>query len=208
MVPVNQHRTDRRNILRLVVSLAAAVAVLPALVGHDAPAPARANEAAWEALRAGGRVALIRHALAPGTGDPPGFTLEDCATQRNLSDEGRAQAARLGEAFRANGVTVDRVLTSGWCRCVETAVLAFGAAEVWPPLHSFFQDSSSEPAQTAEVGAAVAAWAGPGTLIMVTHQVNVTALTGIVPGSGEVIVLEPAPDQSAGFVVVGRLTIP
>jgi phosphohistidine phosphatase SixA len=200
---------DRRTILRLVASLVAAAAMLPP-IGHDASAPAQANEAeaAWGALRAGGKLVLIRHALAPGTGDPPGFVLEDCATQRNLSDEGRAQAARIGEAFRANGVAVDRVLSSGWCRCSETAVLAFGAVEVWPPLHSFFQDSSSGPAQTAEVGAAVAAWAGPGTLVMVTHQVNITALTGVFPGSGEVIALEPAPDQSAGFAIVGRLTIP
>jgi phosphohistidine phosphatase SixA len=205
---VNDHRLSRQTILRLGVSLVAAVAVLLSLVAHEPPAPARANETAWEALRAGATVALIRHALAPGTGDPPGVTLEDCATQRNLSDEGRAQAARLGEAFRANGVAVDRVLSSGWCRCVETAVLAFGGAEVWPPLHSFFQDGSTGPAQTAEVGTAAVAWAGPGTLVMVTHQVNITALTGVVPGSGEVVVLEPAPDRPAGFAIVGRLAIP
>jgi phosphohistidine phosphatase SixA len=204
---MNDGRPDRRIILRLVASLVAAVAMLP-LVGHDASAPAWANEATWEALRAGGKVALIRHALAPGTGDPPGFVLEDCATQRNLSDEGRAQAARLGEAFRADGVAVDRVLSSGWCRCIETAALAFGAAEVWPPLHSFFQDSSTGPAQTAETRAAAAAWTGPSTLVLVTHQVNITALTGSVPGSGEVIVLEPAPSRSDGFTVAGRLTIP
>ncbi len=76
------------------------------------------------------------------------------------------------------------------------------------PLHSFFRDGSTGPAQTAEVRAAMAAWAGPGTLVMVTHQVNITALSGVLPGSGEVIVLEPAPDQPAGFAVVGRLTIP
>jgi phosphohistidine phosphatase SixA len=153
-----------------------------------------------------GKVALIRHALAPGTGDPPGFALEDCATQRNLSDEGRAQAARLGEAFRANGV-VDRVLSSGWCRCIETAVLAFGTAEVWAPLHSFFQDSSTGPAQTAEVPAAVATWTGPGALVLVTHQVNITALTGIFPGSSEVIVLGPASDRPTGLAIEGRIAI-
>jgi phosphohistidine phosphatase SixA len=133
--------------------------------------------------------------------------LEDCATQRNLSDEGRAQAVRIGEAFRTNGVAVDQVLSSGWCRCIDTAVLAFETAEVWPPLHSFFGDAGTEPTQTAETRARVAAWTGPGTLVMVTHQVNITALSGIFPDSGEVIVLAPAPDQPAGFVVVGRMTV-
>lgn len=205
---MNDRRPHRRSILRHIASLMVGVALLPPLLGRDAVAGASANADAWEALRAGEHVVLVRHALAPGTGDPPGFVLEDCATQRNLSDEGRAQAARLGEAFRANGVAVDRVLSSGWCRCVETATLAFGAAEVWPPLHSFFGDASTETAQTAETRAAVATWAGPGTLVLVTHQVNITALTGVFPASGEVIVLAPAPARSDGFTLVGRLTIP
>ena len=182
-------------------------AVLFTGLGHPRATPAQAEEAAWGALRAGSKVVLIRHALAPGTGDPPGYVLEDCATQRNLSAEGRAQSARIGEAFRAEGVAVDRVLSSGWCRCIETAVLAFGAAEVWPPLHSFFQESSTGPSQTAEARAAVAAWSGPGTLVLVTHQVNITALTEMFPKSGEVIVLEPAPDRPAGFTVTGRIVI-
>jgi phosphohistidine phosphatase SixA len=206
MVNRERYRRDRRSLVRLAAVLIVAVALSP-VVGHGTAAPAPATEAAWEALRAGGTVALIRHALAPGTGDPPGFALGDCATQRNLSDEGRAQAARLGEAFRAHGVAVDRVLSSGWCRCLDTALLAFGAAEVWPPLHSFFGDPGTEPARTAEARAGVASWTGPGTLVLVTHQVNITALTGIVPESGEVIALVPAPDQPAGFVVAGRITI-
>jgi phosphohistidine phosphatase SixA len=199
-------RFDRRAMIVHATGLIVATALLP-IVGHREAAAARADDPAWEALRAGGKVALIRHALAPGTGDPAGFVLEDCATQRNLSDEGRAQAARIGEAFRANGVAVERVLSSGWCRCVDTATLAFGAAEVWPPLHSFFRDAATEPAQTAEARARVAAWTGPGTLVMVTHQVNITALTGIFPDSSEVVVLTPAPDQPAGLVVDGRIPL-
>jgi hypothetical protein len=176
MVNRERYRRDRRSLVRLAAVLIVAVALSP-VVGHGTAAPAPATEAAWDALRAGGTVALIRHALAPGTGDPPGFALGDCATQRNLSDEGRAQAARLGEA------------------------------EVWPPLHSFFGDPGTEPARTAEARAGVASWTGPGTLVLVTHQVNITALTGIVPESGEVIALVPAPDQPAGFVVAGRITV-
>jgi phosphohistidine phosphatase SixA len=176
-------------------------------VSTSAAAPAHQDSAVWEALRTGGKVALIRHALAPGTGDPPNFVLDDCSTQRNLSEEGRAQARRLGEAFREHGVTVDRVLSSGWCRCIETAALAFGAGEAWPPLNSFFSDASTAPAQTEEARARIAAWQGPGTLVMVTHQVNITALTGIVPTSGEIIVLAPEPSAGAGFLVLGRIEI-
>ena len=197
---------DRCSVVRFAAVLIIATA-LHSAGGHGTAAPAPATEAAWDALWGGGKVALIRHALAPGTGDPPGFVLEDCATQRNLSDEGRAQATRIGEAFRTNGVPVDQVLSSGWCRCIDTASLAFGAAEVWPPLHSFFGDTGSEPTQTAETRARAATWAGPGTLVLITHQVNITALTGIFPDSGEVIVLAPVPELPAGFAVVGRIAI-
>ena len=195
-----------QGVARLLVLLISAGLALA--VGHGRADRAAANEAAWETLRAGGSVAMMRHAQAPGVGDPANFSLDDCATQRNLSGAGRAQAARIGDAFRANGVAVDLVLTSGWCRCVDTARLAFGAAEVWPALHSFFRDSTTERVQIEETRAGVAAWTGPGTLVLVTHQVNVTALTGIFPAEGEVIVLTPAPDRPAGFVVAGRVAIP
>jgi phosphohistidine phosphatase SixA len=165
--------------------------------------PASASEPAWEALRAGGTVALIRHARAPGTGDPPGFRLADCSTQRNLSDEGRAQARRLGEALRGRGVTIARALSSRWCRSLDTARLAFGdATEPFPPLDSFFGDRQTEPEQTRAVRAAIAGWQGPGVLALVSHQVNITALTGVFPAEGEVVVLRPKAD---GFDVVGRI---
>jgi phosphohistidine phosphatase SixA len=205
-IDMRHHWLDHPLIRRVAAIVTLAVLLFAGLSDTRA-APARADEVAWDALRAGGKVVLIRHALAPGTGDPPGFVLENCATQRNLSAEGRAQAARIGEAFRANGVPVDRVLSSGWCRCIETAALAFGTADVWPPLHSFFQDSSTSRAQTAETRAAVAAWSGPGTLVLVTHQVNITALTDIFPESGELIVLQPAQDRPAGFTITGRIAI-
>lgn len=176
-----------------------------ALSGTARRAAAHADEGAWRALAAGGNVALIRHAMAPGLGDPATFVLDDCSTQRNLSAEGQEQAVRLGEAFRANGVVVEQVLSSGWCRCLDTATLAFGTAEVWPPLHSFFRDASTDRAQTQEVRERVATWTGSGTLALVTHQVNITALTTVFPSSGEVVVL--APDGVGGFTVVGRTTV-
>ncbi len=106
--------------------------------------PAAADEAAaWAALRAGGHVALMRHASTePGLGDPPGYKLDDCATQRNLSAQGREEARRIGERLRKEGVVVEKVYTSPWCRCRDTALEAFGKADDWEALSSFFDDRS------------------------------------------------------------------
>jgi phosphohistidine phosphatase SixA len=177
-------------------------ALLLILLASAGPAPA--SDAAWEALRQGGAVALLRHARAPGTGDPPGFRLEDCATQRNLSAEGREQARRIGEAFRERGLRVARVLSSRWCRALDTARLGFGdAAEPFPSLDSFFGDRATEAAQTRAIRDLVSGWRGEGGILaLVTHQVNVTALTGLFPSEGEVLVLRPKGD---GFEVVGRV---
>ena len=162
--------------------------------------PAPASEAAWQALREGGAVALFRHARAPGTGDPQGFRLEDCATQRNLSAEGREQARGIGDQFKAQRVPVVRVLSSRWCR------LAFGAlAEPFPPLDSFFSEREGREAQTRAVRELVEGWRSEGVLALVTHQVNITALTGIFPAEGEVVVLRPK--AGAGFEIVGRIAL-
>ena len=159
----------------------------------------------WDTLRAGA-VALFRHANAPGTGDPPGFRLNDCATQRNLGDTGRNQAVAIGTRFRAERVTVTQVLTSQWCRAIDTAEIAFpGLPRPDPVFNSFFDDRTPEPAQTAAAKARIAGWTGPGTLVIITHQVNITALTGIVPSEAEGLVLQPAP---SGFVLRGRLPFP
>lgn len=168
---------------------------------------ALAADTVWDALRAGGAVVLLRHAqTTPGVGDPPGFRLEDCATQRNLSDAGRAQARRLGDAFRARGIVVTQVLSSGWCRCLETAKLAFGQVERWPAVDSFFEAPVGEPAQSAAVRKRVSEHHGSNPLILVTHQVNITALTGLAPAQGEMVVLRPVPGK--GFTIVGRAQVP
>ena len=176
--------------------------LLPLVLLMLAAIPTRAEEAAaWAALRQGGHIALMRHAVTvPGVGDPPGFRLDDCATQRLLSEAGREQARRIGAALRDNGVKAGRVLTSAWCRCVDTAdLMAVGPVEVFEPLNSFFANSDAEPRRTAEVKDLIRAWNGPGTLVLVTHQVNVTAITGIYPATGEFVVLRP--DGSS----IGRL---
>jgi hypothetical protein len=166
-------------------------------------APGAADEAAaWSALR-GGAIVLFRHAYAPGGGDPAGMRLGDCATQRNLDATGRAQAMRIGEALRAEGVPIGAVLTSEWCRTRETAELAFpGQARPEPIFNSFFADRRTGPAQTEAARALLLGWGGPGTLFVSTHQVNITGLTRIVPASGEGIVLQR---QGGELVVVGRI---
>ena len=167
-------------------------------------AHAAASGEIWDLLKDGTHVALFRHAsTVPGLGDPPGFRVDDCTTQRNLSAAGREESRRIGEAFRRHGVPVGRVLSSRWCRCLDTARLAFGRVESWPPLDSFFEDRSRESGQTAAVRALLAEPVTGGTLVLVTHQVNITALTGIVPAAGEMVVLSRRPD--GGVSVVGRV---
>jgi phosphohistidine phosphatase SixA len=185
---------------RLVVGFSVLAVVLAAGVS----CPAWAADAVWDALRGGGKVVVLRHASTePGLGDPPGFRLDDCTTQRNLSEAGRAEARRIGAAFVRRAVLVTRVLSSRWCRCVETARLAFGRVEPWASLDSFFDDRSREPQQTRAVRALIAEPFTGGNLILVTHQVNITALTGIVPGTGEMVVLNPEP--GGRVTIVGRL---
>jgi hypothetical protein len=177
--------------------------LLPILILAGLPGAAMAaDDPGWQALRRDG-IVLFRHAIAPGGGDPPGLRLGDCATQRNLDDTGRDQARRIGEAIRAAEVSVGAVLTSAWCRTRETAELAFpGRGVVEPAFNSFFADRGAGPAQTAAARTILRGWNGPGALFVSTHQVNITALTGIVPASGEGVVLRRDGDA---LVVVGRI---
>lgn len=158
----------------------------------------------WSSLRAGGNIVLIRHAIAPGGGDPPGFRLDDCSTQRNLSEQGRKQARSIGAAFRSRGVPVERVLTSQWCRCKDTAeLLDLATVHEYPVLNSFFSDRSTALEQTEALRRFVAEAAPQGNIVLVTHQVNITELTGVFPSSGEMVVIRP--DEREGFVSIGRL---
>jgi broad specificity phosphatase PhoE len=181
--------------------------VVVAAIGGAAPAASADDAGLWRLLEGGGHVIILRHAATePGLGDPPEFRIGECSTQRNLSEAGRDEARRLGAAFRARRVPVARVLASRWCRCAETARLAFGRAEAWPALDSFFADPPREPAQTAAVRRLASEHLPDGNLVLVTHQVNITALTGIVPGPGELVVLTPGGDGT--FTVRGRMAAP
>lgn len=164
------------------------------------------TDALWAALQGGGHIALMRHALAPGTGDPSNFQLDDCATQRNLSAEGRDQARRIGAAFRQRQISVDQVLSSRWCRCLETArLLNLGTVKPYPVLDSFFGNRDQGPQQTRVLKGFVSKKRDSlSTIVMVSHQVNITGLTGIFPRSGEIVVIRPTGNN---FQVLGVLSL-
>lgn len=163
-----------------------------------------ADEALWAGLRSGEQVALIRHAEAPGVGDPAGFQLGDCSTQRNLSDQGRRQAKEAGALFRRNGITRATVYSSQWCRCLDTAsALDLGPVLSQPPLNSFFDASARKREQTEALRRLIRERPPGKTLVMVTHQVNITALSGVYPQPGEVVVLRLAGEQ---MTVAGKIS--
>ena len=170
--------------------------------------PAAAQDAAhaWSLLRQPGHVAFMRHSEAPGYADPPGYNLEDCSTQRNLVDSGRAHARRTGEAFRRNGIVFQRVLTSPWCRCKETALLAMGReAEVFAPLSNLIGRQQHAAEQVAALKAYLASLDCNTRVLFVTHGIVINALTGISPASGEMVIVRP--DSAGHPVVAGRLLV-
>jgi phosphohistidine phosphatase SixA len=162
-----------------------------------------ADDALWRALREGGYTLVVRHSISPGSGDPANFKLEDCTTQRNLSDDGRAQARHIGETVRAKGVPVGDVLSSRWCRALETARLAFGKVKGEPTLDQFYQPEERDQ-RTAAVRAIMSGAPTKGTnLVMVTHQPNITALANLSVTEGEIVVMGLANDGT--LAVYGRL---
>lgn len=175
------------------------------LLAAALPTPARADDALWALLRTGGQVVLLRHASTPpAVGDPPGFRLEDCATQRNLTDVGREEARRIGAAFKARAIPVERVLSSRWCRCVDTARLAFGSAEPWEPLSSLFADRTRQAEQTRAFRSLAGDKPSGGNVILVTHGANILAFVGVSPAMAEMVIVTP---QGGGaFTVAGRLS--
>lgn len=197
-----------RRLLRRLLVLAALLAVAGSAAADSA------DDALWRAIAGGGHVLLIRHAATEaGTGDPPGFRLDDCSTQRNLSAAGRAEARALGAAFRAHRVPVTEVRSSPWCRCLDTARLAFGGASTWAALSSLYNDNrdETEAARRREVLAYVeslmAAGGGKpgGNLVLVTHNFNIRSLVGVSPRQAEVVVTRFADGE---LRLVGRLAPP
>lgn len=156
---------------------------------------AQENRELWDRLCAGGLVLLMRHATTePGLGDPGGFKLDQCSTQRNLSEAGREEARRVGARFKAERVPIAKVFTSPWCRCRETARLAFARGEDWTPLSSVFDFPHHEAEYTARVRKRIGTYArrNPGgNIVMVTHNVNIAALSKYSVAPAELVVMRP-----------------
>jgi len=162
------------------------------------------EEQLWDALRSKNHFALIRHALAPGTGDPQEFTLGRCETQRNLSPEGREQAKRIGDLFRVHGIEEAGVFSSEWCRCHDTAeLLDLGPVNSLSALNSFFQDFEQRDTRTELLKLWLSRQAMNKPLVLVTHQVNITALTGVFPSSGEIVIVRK--DAQGELEVLGSI---
>ena len=185
----------------------AATLLYPALASSNILAK---DQAVWKALRMGGHSVLIRHALAPGTFDPPGFKLGDCSTQRNLSDAGRVQAKSLGNMFSTMQVVVGQVFSSEWCRCQDTAKLAFGAHKVHtnPALNSPTQLAPEQRQANADSMRKAIQSFNPrsnqskANQVFVTHMFNIQDITGESVAEGEILVMR---EGQQGPLLVGRL---
>ena len=152
-----------------------------------------ASEQAWKIAQGGDKIILIRHSLAPGGGDPVGFKVNDCKTQRNLNRTGINQSKKIGKLFKKNKVPVDQVLSSQWCRCKDTAKYAFGNYEEFTALNSTFQSqyNKNEAKQLKDLYAFVKDWDSQGkNLVLVTHYSIITAVTNAIPSSGEIVIAD------------------
>jgi phosphohistidine phosphatase SixA len=164
---------------------------------------------AWAALSGDGNVALIRHAQAPGVGDPPDYKLDDCATQRNLSEQGRAEAAVLGARFRMQRVKVGKFVSSQWCRCKQTAELMdIAPVEDAPTFNNAFVLNTMRDELTAGARTMIDAWHGPGALVVVTHGENIQLMLGLRPREAEVIVVAPDSTSQKKMRLIGRIAPP
>ena len=161
-----------------------------------------ASNQAWNLAQEGNKIILIRHSLAPGGGDPPGFKINDCKTQRNLNRTGINQSKKIGKLFKKNKVPVDQVLSSQWCRCKDTAKYAFGNFKEFTALNSTFQPpyNKNEGKQLKELYKFIKKWDGKGkNLVLITHYSIITAVTNAVPSSGEIVIVDK------NFKVIGTI---
>lgn len=160
----------------------------------------------WSVLKEPGTIALIRHADAPGVGDPAGWRLGDCRTQRNLSERGRRQARALGDTFRANTVVPAKIVASQWCRAIETATLMqLGPVEQQSAFNNAYVLSAQRADLTRAGREVLSRWDGEGLLVVVTHGDNIELLTGVMPSQGEIVAVRRDPGSPERLTVVGRL---
>jgi len=153
----------------------------------------QSSEQNWKPAQEGNKIILIRHSLAPGGGDPTGFKIDDCKTQRNLNRAGIIQSKKIGKLFKKNKVPIDQVLSSQWCRCKDTAKYAFKSYKEFTALNSTFQSpyNRNETKQLKELYSFVKKWDGKGkNLVLITHYSIITAITNAVPSSGEIVITD------------------
>jgi phosphohistidine phosphatase SixA len=157
-------------------------------------------------MQSGNAVLMIRHALAPGIGDPESFDLNDCSTQRNLNQAGREQARAIGQWLRSRGIRQAKVYSSQWCRCLETArLMQMGTVTPLPALNSFFQRPQDREQNLATLKKFIHQETEPDELIvMITHQVTISAITGQWADSGQGKLLRPT--KAGGIEVLGELS--
>tara|TARA_B100001029_G_C15044527_1_gene446107 strand:+ start:801 stop:1352 length:552 start_codon:yes stop_codon:yes gene_type:complete len=143
-------------------------------------------------LQSGGNIIFIRHALAPGTGDPENIDLNDCETQRNLNDKGIEQSKLIGDFFKKNNIPIDQVLSSEWCRCKDTAMYAFDKFNTFKPLNSFYDDKffKNKNKQINNLKKFIDKWNGKKNLIFVTHYVVILEMLGIGTNSSELVITD------------------
>jgi phosphohistidine phosphatase SixA len=184
----------------------AVFAILLGFCGTAGIASADDAANAWAALRAGGHVALMRHADAPGgVGDPPGFRVDDCATQRNLSEKGRADAEKIGSRLKGEGIAFEKILSSPWCRCIDTVrLMDLGTVETEATFGNVVVLKDQRQTLTARARALIAQWTAGGNLLVVSHGANIQALTGVWLASGEIVVVKGGSDRAEP---VGRLLL-
>jgi phosphohistidine phosphatase SixA len=194
----------------------AAAAVLALLVAGAwlvlAPSPALADDSAVvRAVRSGGVAIFLRHGrTTPGVGDPPGWKMGDCSTQRNLDEEGRAQSKRVGAWFSQKRIVPTVVRNSPWCRTRDTARLAFGRSEDWPALANLFENRAPEKRNIEEVRRYVAALGAGEIAVLVSHGSTISAFVGEYLAQGEAVVVRAERNAKGDVktVVVGRIAVP
>ena len=181
-----------------IISLLLKILIFSTLSTH-----LHSSETNWKQAQEGNKILLIRHSLAPGGGDPTGFKIEDCKTQRNLNKIGINQSKKIGRLFKKNKVPIDQVLSSQWCRCKDTAKYAFGDYKEFSALNSTFQYpfNKNEVSQLKELYGFVKKWNGKGkNLVLVTHYSIITAITNAIPSSGEIVITDK------NFEVIGTIS--
>ena len=151
-----------------------------------------ADENIVEILKKGGNIIFIRHALAPGNGDPQNFDISNCSTQRNLSEDGELQALKIGKFFKENDIKLTKVLSSEWCRCKDTAKIAFGNYETINFLNSFYDERFSEnkDKQILDFQKFIRNWNKTGNLVLVTHYVVIFEILDLTTSSGEIVITD------------------